>query len=135
MTEVPKRGLLDTSVLIASETGRRLDAERLPLEAAISAVTLAELHVGVLAGRDVDTRARRLATLEAVSDVEVLPVDEAVAAAWARLRMHLAEADRRLNVNDLWIAATALAHGLPVITKDDDFDPIDGVGGLELVRV
>jgi predicted nucleic acid-binding protein len=135
MTEVPTRGLLDTGVLIASETGRRLDAERLPLEAAISAVTVAELHVGVLAARDVDTRARRLATLEAVGDVEVLPVDEAVAAAWARLRMHLAEADRRLNANDLWIAATALAHGLPVITQDDDFDPIDGVGGLELVRV
>jgi predicted nucleic acid-binding protein len=135
MAPAPDRGLLDTSVFVASESGRRLDVDRLPREAAVSAVTIAELHVGVLAAGDVDTRARRLATLEAVSDVEVLPVDEAVAAAWARLRVHLAEAGRRLNVNDLWIAATALAHGVPVVTQDDDFAPVAGVGGLAVVRV
>lgn len=129
------RGLLDTSVFIAGESGRRLDAERLPDEVAVSAVTVAELHVGVLAARDVETRARRLATLEAIGDIEVLPVDEAVAATWARLRVHLAEARRRLNVNDLWIAATALAHDLPVVTQDDDFGPVDGVAGLSVVRV
>jgi predicted nucleic acid-binding protein len=135
MSVAPARGLLDTSVLIADESGRPLDVERLPDEAAISPVTLAELHVGVLAARDVDTRARRLATLEATADVHLLPVDERVAAAWARLRVHLAEAGRRLNVNDLWIAATALANDLPVVTQDNDFEPVDGVAGLSVVRV
>jgi predicted nucleic acid-binding protein len=86
----------------------------------------------VLAARDVETCARRLAMLAATADTQVLPVDEAVAAAWARLRVHLAEAGRRLNVNDLWIAATALVHELPVVTQDDDFDP---VAGLEVLRV
>jgi predicted nucleic acid-binding protein len=89
----------------------------------------------VLAATDVDTRARRLATLEAVADVEALPIDNAVAATWALLRVHLAESKRRLNVNDLWIAATALAHDLPVVSQDDDFDPIEGVSGLHVVRV
>jgi predicted nucleic acid-binding protein len=131
----PTRGLLDTSVFIASESGRRLDEGSLPDEAAISAITLGELHVGVLAARDVDTRARRLATLEAVGDLETLPVDNAVAATWAVLRVHLAEAQRRINVNDLWIAATAVAHGLPVVTQDDDFGPVAGVRQLEVVRV
>lgn len=135
MASAPARGLLDTSVFIASESGRPLDADRLPHEIAISAVTIAELHVGVLAARDVDTRARRLATLEATADLELLGVDERVAAAWARLRVHLAEAGRRLNVNDLWIAATALANDLPVVTQDDDFGPVDGVAGLAVVRV
>jgi predicted nucleic acid-binding protein len=130
-----RRGLLDTSVFIAGETGRQLHVQRLPDEVAVSAVTVAELHVGVLAARDVDTRARRLATLEATNDLQVLAVDEAVAAAWARLRVHLAEAGRRLNVNDLWIAATALANDLPVVTQDDDFGPVDGVAGLSVVRV
>jgi predicted nucleic acid-binding protein len=51
------------------------------------------------------------------------------------LRVHLAETGRRLNVNDLWIAATALAHGIPVITQDDDFEPIDGAAGLSVIRV
>jgi predicted nucleic acid-binding protein len=129
------RGLLDTSVFIASETGRPLDVERLPREAAVSAVTIAELHVGVLAARDVDIRARRLTTLHAVADIELLPVDASVAASWALLRVHLADTERRLNVNDLWIAATALAHGIPVITQDDDFEPINGAAGLSVVRV
>lgn len=129
------RGLLDTSVFIASEMGRALDEQLLPRELAVSAVTIAELHVGVLAARDLDTRARRMATLETVSDIELLAVDEAVAVSWALLRVHLAEAQRRLNVNDLWIAATAHAHAIPVVTQDEDFGPVEGVGGLEVVRV
>lgn len=135
MTRAPERGLLDTSIFIASEAGRRIDESVLPDEGAVSAITIGELHVGVLAARDVDTRARRLATLEAVADVETLPVDAAVAAGWALLRMHLAESGRRVNVNDLWIAATALVHGLPVVTQDEDFEPVVGLRGLEVVRV
>jgi predicted nucleic acid-binding protein len=129
------RGLLDTSVFIALETGRNIESDLLPEESAISAVTVGELQAGVLAASDTDVRARRLATLETLSDVEVLIVDEVVAASWALLRVHLAESGRRLNVNDLWIAATARAHQIPVITQDDDFGPVDGVGGLQVIRV
>lgn len=135
MSKQATRGLLDTSVFIAGEVRRPLDEERLPEELAVSAVTVAELHVGVLAATDLDVRARRLATLESLADIKVLVVDEAVAASWALLRVHLATAERRLNVNDLWIAATALAHRIPVVTQDDDFGPVEGIGGLEVVRV
>lgn len=131
----PARGLLDTSVFIARETGSALDDLLLPEESAVSAVTIAELQVGVLAAIDTGVRARRLATLGALGDVEVLVVDEAVAASWALLRVHLAESGRRLNVNDLWIAATALTHQIPVVTQDDDFGPVEGVGGLRVVGV
>ena len=129
------RGLLDTSVFIANESERPLEVERIPQETAISAVTLAELHVGVLAAQDLSVRARRLATLDSVADVELLPVDARVAASWALLRLHLAETGRRVNVNDLWIAATALAHDIPVVTQDDDFGPIEGADGLSVIRV
>jgi len=135
VTERPARGLLDTSVFIAAESGRSLRTSLLPLESAISTITLGELHVGVLAARDTSTRARRLATLEGVSDLEALPVDTAVAAEWGRLRVLLAERRRRLNINDLWIAATAVAHGISVVTQDDDFAPIEGLGGVTVVRV
>jgi predicted nucleic acid-binding protein len=134
-TERPTRGLLDTSVFIALETGRSIQSDFLPDESAISPVTIGELQAGVLAASDTDVRARRLATLETLSDIEILAVDEAVAASWALLRVHLAESGRRLNVNDLWIAATALAHQIPVVTQDDDFGPVDGVGGLSVIRV
>lgn len=57
------RGVLDTSVFIAGESGRRLDEDRLPDESAVSVVTLAELQAGVLAARDTATRAVRMGPL------------------------------------------------------------------------
>lgn len=131
----PQRGLLDTSVFIAAETGRSLAADALPAESAISVVTLGELQAGVLAARTTASRARRLMTLGVLGDVEVLPVTEAAALHWAQIRVALADADRRLNVNDTWIAATALAHGLPVITQDADFELLPGLAGLQVLRV
>ena len=58
-----------------------------------------------------------------------------VARSWALLRVHLAKNKRRLNVNDLWIAATALPHDIPVVTQDDDFGPVDTVAGLSVRHV
>jgi hypothetical protein len=129
------RGLLDTSVFIAAESGRPLDEQRIPEEAALSVVTLAELQAGVLAAGDTAVRARRMATLAAVGDIEIIGIDEAAALTWAHMRVHLAQAGRRCNVNDLWIAATAASRGLAVVTQDDDFGPVEGVGSLQVVRV
>jgi predicted nucleic acid-binding protein len=129
------RGLLDTSVFIAAESGRPLDEQRIPEEAAVCVVTVAELQAGVLAAADVDVRARRLATLDSVADIELLGIDERAALMWARMRVHLAQSGHRLNVNDSWIAAVAASRGLPVVTQDDDFGPVEGIGGLEVVRV
>jgi predicted nucleic acid-binding protein len=127
--------VLDTSVLIAGESGRALAVERIPEEVAASVITLAELRAGVLVAADAHIRARRLATLETLSDIEVIPIDRHAAEIWALLRVHLAEAGRRLNVNDLWIAASAASRGLPVVTQDADFDPVDGVAGVAVIRV
>lgn len=135
MTPATARGLLDTSVFIALESGRPVPAERLPDHSLICPVTIAELQAGVLITADIDTRARRLATLESTADIEVLAIDAKVAAEWARLRVLLAESGRRVNVNDLWIAATAAANGLPVVTQDGDFDPLQDAMGLEVIRV
>jgi predicted nucleic acid-binding protein len=129
------RGLLDTSVFIARETGRPLDVDSLPDESAISVVTLAELQAGVLAARDTDVRAQRLATLNSAADIHLLAVDELVATWWARLRIHLAEEQRRVNVNDLWIAATAAAHEVAIVTQDNDFEPLADVKGVTVVHV
>jgi predicted nucleic acid-binding protein len=127
--------LLDTSVLIAKESGRRVDADSLPEQAALSVVTVGELHAGVLAAADTATRARRLSTLEAASAIEALPITVEVARRWAELRVLLAEQGRRAKVNDLWIAAVAMANGMDVVTQDDDFDVIEQAGGPSVIRV
>lgn len=135
MSTALNAGVLDTSVFIATETRRQLDESRIPAEVATTVITLAELNVGVLAATSSDIRARRLATLDSVADIQALPVDEEAARAWARLRIHLAETGRRVRVNDLWIAAIAASRALPVVTQDDDFDALDGAAGLTIVRV
>jgi predicted nucleic acid-binding protein len=129
------RGLLDTSVLIGSENGRAVDTRALPEEVHICVVTLAELQAGVLAAADTAIRARRLATLESLAELEPLPIDTHAAAHWAAMRVRVAEERRKMNVNDLWIAAVALANDLAVVTQDSDFDVLEWIGGPAVVRV
>ncbi|MGB3909191.1 MAG: type II toxin-antitoxin system VapC family toxin [Pseudolysinimonas sp.] len=128
-------GLLDTSVLIASEIGRSLDETALPEQVAVSVITIAELHAGVHAARDADIRSRRMATLDSVAGLVPLPVDASAAKEWARLRFRLAENGRGINVNDLWIASIAVARGIPVVTQDDDFAVLAGLGGPDVIKV
>ena len=119
-----KRGLLDTSVFVAIEAGRPLN--ELPTEAAISVVTLGELHAGVLAAKDGAARALRLATLAyAEANFEAIPIDERVAREWGRLVVEARDRNRRAPINDTWIAATAIVHGLVVVTQDNDYDALD----------
>lgn len=117
------------------ESGRRLDIDSLPEGSTASVVTLAELTAGVLAAGDTATLSRRLATVTQLKSLELLPVTDAVAGHWARLRVLVAEQHRRVNVNDLWIAATAAAHRLPVVTQDADFDLLAEIGGIDIIRV
>jgi predicted nucleic acid-binding protein len=114
-------GLADTSIFIGRESGRVLDASALPDRIAVSVITIGELRAGVLAARDVSLRDRRLTTLLAALALDPLPVDARVAEAWARLRVLLRDAGLRMPVNDSWIAATAMANGVPVVTQDDDY--------------
>ena len=118
---MPAAGLLDTSVFIARETGRALGA--LPDQVAVSVVTLGELQLGVLAAEDDAIRARRGDTLALARSADPIPVTEAVMSAWARLAMdcRAAGVHRTVKLTDALIAATALEHGLPVVTQDDDY--------------
>lgn len=135
MSDRHNRGILDTSVFIAAESGRSLEKGEFPLASAISIVTRAELRAGVFAAKTIALRDRRLATFEASGRFQVLPVDEDVARAWAQMRAYLVASDRRINVNDAWIAATAAAHEVPVFTQDADFKALSGVAGLTVVPV
>ena len=136
MTDGPAEiGLLDTSVLVAAEGGRPLRAEALPGSAAISIVTVGELRAGILAAPDISSRDRRLYTLERISGTTVLPVDQRVAQMWAGMRAYLVASGKKVAANDLWIAATAAAAEMPVVTQDRDFYALSGVNGLTVIEV
>ena len=128
------RGLLDTSVFIARE-GRGLDVAQLPDEVAVSVITYAELRAGVLAASDLSVQSRRLTTLQTVADLHPLPIDAPVADAWAELRLRIAQSGRRMNINDTWIAATAPALGVPVVTQDADYEVLAEVSDLRVFPV
>lgn len=117
-------GLLDTSVFIAREADRPLGP--LPERVAVSVVTLGELELGVLAAADPDARARRADTLALARQADPFPISEAITSAWARLVIDCRRAGvhRTVKLTDAWIAATAIVHGLPVVTQDADFDQI-----------
>jgi predicted nucleic acid-binding protein len=128
------RGLLDTSVFIAQES-RGLDVGALPDEVAVSVVTYGELRAGVLAATDVSVRSRRVSSLRTVAEIHPLAVDTAVADEWARLRLLLAAAGSRVHVNDTWIATTALAHDVPVVTQDADCGALAEISDLRVIAV
>ena len=126
------RGLADTSVFIAREAARPLMMDSLPDELGVSVITIGELRAGVLAASDVETRDVRLATLTAALALDPIPIDEAVADSWARLRIVLRDGSFRMPVNDSWIAATAMALEVPLVTQDEDY--VD-VPGLDVIHV
>lgn len=104
--------LVDTSVLVAAEAFRGELAD----EWSVSAVSIGELEAGVLLAKGQGTRARRLRRLAAVlAEAPALAIDRSVAAHYGELRA----ATGRLPSNDLWIAATALAHDLTLVTADE----------------
>jgi predicted nucleic acid-binding protein len=120
----PGSGLLDTSVFIARETGRPLG--ELPVHVAVSVVTIGELQLGVLAAQEDSARTRRADTLALARAADPIPISEAVMVAWARLVSDCRRAGihRTVKLTDALIAATAVEHGLPVITQDEDYSRI-----------
>lgn len=120
------RALADTSLFIAFEADRELTAEP-PDEIVVSVITIGELRLGVLMAAEVVTRQRRLTTLQFAGGLDPLPIDDAVANAWAGLVAALRAEGEQMRLNDSWIAATAIANDLPVATQNTDFDLAPGL--------
>ena len=121
--DVPERAILDTSVVIAD------NVTAIPGVLAISAITLAELHFGVLVAQTPPIRAERLRRLSVLQrHFDALPVDDAVAVSYGRLAAAVVELGRqpRRRVMDLLIAATAHAHNARLYTRNPtDFAGLD----------
>lgn len=119
------KAILDTSVVIAT------DVAHLDGELAISAITLAELHFGVLVAKGRVVRTERLRRLLALQrNFDALPLDAAVAASYGQIAAAVVDAGRqpRARSMDLLIAATAHAHSARLYTRNqDDFTGLEGM--------
>ncbi|MDH4280064.1 MAG: type II toxin-antitoxin system VapC family toxin [Acidimicrobiia bacterium] len=126
-TDRPARGLLDTSVIVDFE---HIPSSALPMEVAISAITLAELTAGPHATNDPTERSRRQDRLQRTEAVfDPLPFDADAARAYGRIFSAVMNAGRKprgARAVDLLIAAAALAEDIPLYTRNpDDFHALD----------
>ena len=125
------KAILDTSVVIAT------DIDPLAGELAISAITLAEMHFGVLVAKEREVRAERLRRLLALQRTfDALPLDDAVTASYGHIAAAVVDVGRqpRARSMDLLIAATAHAHSARLYTRNGtDFTGLDNL--IDIVTV
>jgi tRNA(fMet)-specific endonuclease VapC len=127
--------LIDTSVLIDAERGggalRRVPEEG---ERMISVITMSELLHGVHRAVDDAVRIRREGIIEdSFAEVELVPITAEVARVHARAWAELEARGEIIGMHDLWIAATALSHGLEVATTNArDFERVPGLSVMAL---
>ncbi len=115
--------LIDASVLIALERGRITLESQLAgheeEEFFLSVITASELLHGVHRARDNDIRSRRAAFVEsALERFPILQIDLATARIHSQLSANLAAAGTLIGPHGLWLAATALAEGLTLVTTN-----------------
>ncbi len=125
-----REGIVDTSVLIATD---EQSFEERQGDYAISVMSVAELHKGAVRARSPRERAARIARLAVVEQTyEVVPIDRRIAVKFGEIAATTLRLANRPHVIDGLIAATAIVLGVPVLTRDHDFDRIPG---LEVVIV
>jgi tRNA(fMet)-specific endonuclease VapC len=130
--------LIDTSVLIDAERGGGAlsSLARVPREGehAISVISASELVHGIHRAVDAGVQMRRRAFVEGVlSELEALPITLEVARVHAGIWAQLEAVGEIIGAHDLWIAATALTHGLRVATSNArEFERVPGLSVLAL---
>ncbi len=124
-----RRILLDTSAYSLLFKGHPVVAEtaRLADQVCLNPIVLGELRTGFQLGSRAEKNEKDLEEYLDLPRVSVLQVDEETSRRYAMLKSHLQRHGTPMAANDLWIASTALQHGLELVTADSDFSRIPGL--------
>jgi tRNA(fMet)-specific endonuclease VapC len=119
--------ILDTDALSAFIDGEPAVGARLSIEAhvEIPVIVLGEFRYGISGSRHRAQYEQWL--LDHLPEFEILDVTEPTTMTYARLRVSLKQLGRPIPANDAWIAALALQHRLPLMSRDEHFDAVPGV--------
>jgi len=129
-----KRILLDTSAYSAfmRHHDRAVEAVQRAVEIRLPAVVLGELWAGFLRGSRLHENRRILSEFLASARVEVLPIDDETALRYGEILTSLRKAGNPIPTNDIWIAASAMQHGLHVLTTDRHFNTVAQITSVVL---
>lgn len=123
---MPGRVLVDTNVIIAFFSGEKAVVQHLTeSELYVSSTVLGELHYGARKSAHVAANQARIE--EFAASVTVLSCDADTARQYGEVKDRLRSKGRPIPENDIWIAACALQHGLPLATRDDHFRDVDAL--------
>ena len=123
---MPGKVLLDTNVIIAFFSGEKAVSKRfMESEVFVSSTALGELYYGARKSAHATANLARIEQLAAA--VEVLSIDALTAQLYGQIRDRLRLKGRPIPENDIWIAATAIQHRLPLATRDDHFKEVDAL--------
>jgi len=120
------RLLIDTSAYSASMAGHDDVVYRLQEadEICINAVVIGELLAGFAAGNRRERNANALYRFLDSPRINFVDIDEETAERYAVIHSGLRAAGTLIPTNDIWIAASAMQHGLPLLTLDAHFERI-----------
>ena len=129
-----KRILLDTSAYSAFMRNHGGIIERIQRAVLIcmTPVVLGDLHSGFLRGSRLEENRRLLAEFLASARVETLVIDEETSLRYAEILDSLRQAGTPIPTNDVWLAASAMQHGLWVLTTDAHYEKIAQIGAVVL---
>lgn len=123
--------ILDTNAVTALFEGDQALARRLASRDRhhLPVIVVGEYLFGVQGSRACGTLGRLLAML--VEQSEILAIDSDTARAYAEVRHQLKKDGRPIPENDVWIAALARQHDLPIVSRDRHFDHVKGIRRVE----
>lgn len=124
--------LLDTNCIIDFLKGKISTPNffALPHLVYISQITVGELLYGAELSQKVEQN--KATYLEFCEKFQILPVDFSVATEYAKIKASLKKQGTPIPENDIWIASTAFAHNLTIVTSDKHFSKIEN---LDIERI